>query len=151
MQAFIETWKINHKMNEFLLNGIEEIHFSDQAVSKGRTVGEQLAHIHNVRLMWLKVAMPDKFAAQVKIEKENINKEIISAEWAKSSEAIAELLEAGFAAGRIKGFKPHPEAFLGYLIAHEAHHRGQIIFILKENRHLPDKKTLYGLWEWGTK
>jgi uncharacterized damage-inducible protein DinB len=60
-------------------------------------------------------------------------------------------LQAGFSSGKIKGFKPHPEAFPGYMISHEAHHRGQIILILKENGHLPGKKTLYGLWEWGTK
>jgi uncharacterized damage-inducible protein DinB len=65
--------------------------------------------------------------------------------------AIESVLEEGLTTGRVKGFKPHPEAFLGYMIAHESHHRGQIILILKEHAHLPDKKTLYGLWEWGTK
>ena len=52
---------------------------------------------------------------------------------------ISELLERGFTTGRVKGFKPHPEAFLGYMIAHEAYHRGQIILILKENGHIPYK------------
>ena len=61
----------------------------------------------------------------------------------KSSKAISTLLEAAFSSGRIKGFKPHPHAFLGYMIAHEAHHRGQMILILKENGHLPDKKKPY--------
>jgi uncharacterized damage-inducible protein DinB len=28
--------------------------------------------------------------------------------------------------GRIKGCKPDAASFLGYLIAHDAHHRGQI-------------------------
>jgi uncharacterized damage-inducible protein DinB len=69
----------------------------------------------------------------------------------ESNKAIVKLLEIGLATGRIKGFKPHPEAFVGYLIAHEAHHRGQIILHLKENGHIPNKKILYGLWEWGTK
>ena len=151
MKAYIETWLINQHMNEMLLNGIKENNLSDVAQTKGRNVGEQFAHIHNVRLMWLKVAAPDIAASQKKIEKEKpITKELLSVELEKSAKAIVELLERGFTAGKIKGFKPHPEAFLGYMLAHEAHHRGQIILVLKENDHIPDKKILYGLWEWGT-
>ena len=35
------------------------------------------------------------------------------------------------AGGKIKGFKPHAVAFLGYLISHESHHRGQAGWALK--------------------
>ncbi|MBA2562244.1 MAG: DinB family protein [Chitinophagaceae bacterium] len=152
MQAYLETWGINQRMNEFLIDDIKEEHFNDISISRGRTVGEQLAHLHNVRLLWLKVSAPDLMQLQVKFEKEIlITKELLLQELRKSAEAISKLLETGFNTGRIKGFKPHPEAFLGYMIAHESHHRGQIILILKQNGHIPDKKTLYGLWEWGTK
>ena len=151
MNAYIETWQINQHMNEMLLESIKESNLSDIAGTKGRNVREQFAHIHNVRLLWLNVAAPDIAETQKKIEKEEpITKKLLSDRLEKSSSAIAELLERGFASGRIKGFKPHPEAFLGYIIAHESHHRGQIILVLKENGHIPDKKVLYGLWEWGT-
>ena len=152
MKALIDTWFINDRMNNFLLKDIKEENLTDRGATKGRTVGEHFAHVHNVRLMWLKVAAPDLFQKQTKIEKENgITKALLAKEFTKSAEAIAQLLESGFTTGRIKGFKPHPEAFFGYLIAHEAHHRGQIILALKENGHMPDKKILYGLWEWGTR
>lgn len=152
MKASIETWLINDRMNNFLLKDIKQENLADRSAMKGRSVGEQFAHIHNVRLLWLKVALPELLNGVAKIEKENgITKELLGKELSKSAEAIAQLLEQGFTTGRIKGFKPHPEAFLGYIIAHEAHHRGQIILTLKENGHMPDKKILYGLWEWGTK
>lgn len=151
MNANIETWQISHQMNKLLIKAINETSLSDVSISKGRSVGEHLAHVHNVRLMWLKVAAPDLLESQKKIEKENITKRLILNESEKSMAAISELLKRGFESGRIKGFKPHPEAFLGYLVSHESHHRGQIILILKENGHIPDKKTLFGLWEWGTK
>ena len=152
MKNLIETWEINQKMNQFLIQGIKEEFFSDRSVAKGRNVGEQLTHIHNVRLMWIKVAAPELLDSQKKFEKEEvILKPSLIDGLQKSSQAIIILLQNGLTAGKIKGFKPHPEAFLGYMIAHEAHHRGQIIMILKENGHMPDKKILYGLWEWGTK
>lgn len=151
MKELIETWEINQRMNELLLLGIPEPHLAHISTFKGRKVGDQFAHIHNVRLMWLKAAKPELLSAQQKIEKENpITRKLLFNSMENSAVAITELLKDGFSTGRIKGFKPHPQAFLGYIIAHEAHHRGQIILILKENGHLPDKKTLYGLWEWGS-
>jgi len=102
--------------------------------------------------MWVKVAAPDLLPSLQKIEKEKpITKKVILDAFEKSTAAISTVLTKGFETGKIRGFKPHAQAFLGYMIAHEAHHRGQIIIALKENGHLPDKKILYGLWEWGAR
>ena len=65
----IETWKIHNSINLYLLGSIKEEHLTDISASKGRNVGEQFAHIHNVRLMWLKAANPDLLNGQNKIEK----------------------------------------------------------------------------------
>src|SRR4026208_816356 len=109
MKELIETWEINNRINLYLLNAIDEKYLTDISASKGRTVGEQFAHIHNVRLMWLKAAMPVLLEWLTKIEKENkLTKKSLSAELEKSSEAISKLLANGFETGRIKGFKPHP-------------------------------------------
>jgi uncharacterized damage-inducible protein DinB len=55
------------------------------------------------------------------------------------------------AGGKVKSFKPHATAFVGYLISHESHHRGQIVWTLKDTGHPLDQKVLYGLWEWGVR
>jgi uncharacterized damage-inducible protein DinB len=151
MNPAVDTWQISNRINLYLLNAIPEEHLSDQSSSKGRTVGEQLAHIHNVRLMWLQASMPELMNGLSKIEKGTITKKQLTSAFNKSAEAVSRLLEKGLADGKIKGFKPHAQAFLGYLIAHEAHHRGQIVLSLKQSGHHLDKKILFGLWEWGTK
>ncbi len=69
-----------------------------------------------------------------------------------SGKAVGALLSQSLAAGgKVKGFKPHAAAFLGYLIAHESHHRGQIVLTLKQAGKPVDKKIAYGVWEWGVR
>src|ERR1700761_6140532 len=103
MQPLIETWQIHNRINLYLLDAIAEEHLTDVSASKGRNVGEQFAHIHAVRMMWLKAADPALLEGQTKIEKEQINKEGLKAALNQSAEAINQLLEKSD--GKIKGFK----------------------------------------------
>jgi uncharacterized damage-inducible protein DinB len=152
-KQFLETWEIHNRINLYLLDATEPAALSSLSASKGRTVGEQFAHIHNVRLMWLKSAAPDLLAGLMKIEKEQaVDKKLLRKALTDSAEAIKSLLgRAAGEGGKVKGFKPHVVAFLGYLISHESYHRGQIILSLKQAGKVLDKKILYGIWEWGVR
>ena len=152
-QQLLETWQINNRINLYLLEAIPSEHLGDKMTSKGRSAGEQIAHLHNVRLMWLKVSMPEALENVAKIEKEQADDKALLADGLSASgDAIALLLEyAADNGGKVKGFKPHVTAFLGYLVAHDAHHRSQVIIALKQNGHQLDKKVLYGIWEWGSR
>jgi uncharacterized damage-inducible protein DinB len=149
----LETWNIHNRINLYLLEAISEEALSGQSASKGRSVGEQLAHLHNVRLMWLKSAAPELLEGLAKIEKtEKIDKTMLAGALQDSGQAIEALLQKGLqSGGKIKGFKPHVTAFLGYLISHESHHRGQLALTLKQAGHKLDQKTGFGLWEWGVR
>jgi uncharacterized damage-inducible protein DinB len=152
MKETTDTWNIHNRINLYLLEALAEEHLADTAASKGRSVGEQFAHIHNVRLMWLKASEPSLLEGLLKLEKGTpLTKKLLAEELSKSAGAIGLLLDKGFEEGRIKGFKPHPSAFLGYLISHESHHRGQLMLALKQCGHLPDKKVQFGIWEWGVR
>jgi uncharacterized damage-inducible protein DinB len=152
MNPLIETWQIHNRIHLYLLDAIATESLTDQATSKGRTVGEQFAHIHNVRLMWLKSAAPELLESLLKLEKDmTLTVSDLKTQLLQSSEAIEKVINMGLETGKVKGFKPHPTAFVGYLIAHEAHHRGQITLSLKQSGHPIDKKTQFGLWEWGSR
>jgi len=151
MNDLIDTWQIHNRINNYLLAAI-----TDEALplgmGRGRNAAEQFTHMHNVRLMWLKTSAPELFATQTKIEKgESLSREFLTQRLNESGDAIASMLETALAAGKLKGFKPHPAAFLGYMISHESHHRGQITQSLKHAGYKIDAKVLYGLWEWGSR
>lgn len=152
-QQLIETWQINNRINLYLLDGIADEYLRDLLTSKGRDVANQFAHIHNVRLMWLKASLPAEFQGLAKIEKEqSIDKELLTGSLTRSGESIERLLNHAIAGGgKVKGFKPHVTAFVGYLIAHDAHHRSQAIIALKQSGHKIDQKLGYGIWEWGSR
>ena len=152
-KQFLETWDIHNRVNLYILEAIEPEHLTDVSASKGRNVGEQFAHIHNVRLMWLKSAAPELLGKLKKIEKDDAtNKKLLQQSLTDSGRAINLVLAKSIESdGKIKGFKPHVAAFLGYLISHESHHRGQIALSVKQSNHPLSKKISFGIWEWGVR
>ncbi len=52
----VEAWRMSSEVNLYLLDNIEEQYLDDSYSARTRTVGAQFAHIHNVRLRWLKHA-----------------------------------------------------------------------------------------------
>ena len=152
-KQFLETWEIHNRINLYVLDAVETASLRSLSASKGRNVGEQFAHIHNVRLMWLKASAPDLLKGLAKIESDQANdKKLLRTSLVDSGAAIRTLLANSLqAGGKVKGFKPHATAFLGYLISHESHHRGQIALSLKQSNHPLSKKVLYGIWEWGVR
>lgn len=149
----LETWQIHDRINLYVLDAVDPAALSNHSSSKGRSVGEQFAHLHNVRLMWLKSAAPELLKGLTKIENEQAtDKKLLRKSLIDSGKAIGTLLETSLEnGGKVKGFKPHATAFLGYLISHESHHRGQIALSLKQSGRPLDKKIAYGIWEWGVR
>lgn len=149
MNALLEAWDIHHRTILFVLNELSPEQMAAKA-AKGKAVWAQFAHIHAVRGMWLKAAAPDLYDGFEKAP-ETATKEQLVDLLNDSHAKVRLLLEKGFAEGRIKGFKPSPEAFLCYLISHESNHRGQADYTLRLSGMPWSDKAGYGIWEWGVR
>lgn len=148
MEALLETWRINDRLNRYVLDSLSD-EALDTPLSKGKSVGANFSHIHNVRLMWLKAAAPDLHGDQVKFEKAPLDRTLLVERLTVSGKAIEELLRrAGSPGGKVKGFKPHAAAFVGYMISHESFHRAMAEIALRQAGTPLDDRTAYGVWEW---
>jgi uncharacterized damage-inducible protein DinB len=149
----LDTWNIHNRINLYVLDAIEPAALSIPSPVKTWNVAEQFAHIHNVRLMWLKAAAPDLITELEKVEKKAAaDKSRLRNALENSGKAIETLLKNALeSGGKVKGFKPHATAFLGYLIAHESYHRAEVGIVLNQVGFPLDKKVAFGLWEWGVR
>lgn len=151
MEALLETWRINERINRYVLAAIPPEALAIK-LEKGKTVGGNFSHIHNVRLMWLKVCAVDLWESLEKFDKEIPDHAALEAALIASGAAIEEVLRRAVSPeGKVKGFKPHAAAFVGYMISHESFHRAMAEIALRQAGVPLDDKVAYGTWEWGSR
>lgn len=147
----LAAWRTNEQINAYLIDNLtDEAWTAKPPGGKGRTIAAIFAHIHNVRHMWMQ-ATAKGIESFEKVSKEDFTRVQAKEALAGSAKAIGEVLERGLRAGKVAGFPPSPSAFLGYLIAHDAHHRGQAMMLARQVGSPAPMKAAYGLWEWNSR
>jgi uncharacterized damage-inducible protein DinB len=131
-----------------LLDALSQEQLAHIPSLRARSIADQFAHLHNVRIMWLEVQAPGVAKSLHKIEKGTATKRTLKDALEASADAFANMLDAAERSGKIKSGKRGIYAFFAYAIAHEAHHRGQIIAHLKHAKIPLDRMLGFGLWEW---
>src|SRR5271166_933079 len=149
--ALLNSFNTNNRINQYLIDNLPpEAWTAKPADGKGRNIAAIFAHMHNVRVMWLKACKAEHVPEQLDRDKVTPSQAMRALE--ESREALSVVIsEALNTDGRIKGFRPDVAGFLGYLIAHDAHHRGQITMLARQLGHSLPKKAMFGMWEWGTR
>lgn len=148
--ALLAAFDTNDRINQYLIENLPaEAWRAKPPQNKGREIAAIVAHMHNVRVMWLK-------AAGGKIPEQLDRQTVTPAQARKALDAsqssLRELLQASLSSsGRIKGFRPDVAGFFGYLVAHDAHHRGQITMLARQMGHPISQKAMFGMWEWGVR
>lgn len=151
-EALLAAFATNNRINLYLLRNLpDEAWRATPPAGKGRTIGAIAAHLHNVRLMWLKT-VDKELALPAKVDVDTATKADVIAALEASFAVLAEVIRASLATdGRIKGFRPDVCSFVAYLLAHDAHHRGQISMLARQTGFPLSQSAMFGLWEWGTR
>jgi uncharacterized damage-inducible protein DinB len=151
-EALLSAFDTSDRINQYLLDNLPaDAWRAEPPGKKGRDVAGVVAHMHNVRVMWLKAtngtaripAQLDRFTVTPAQAKKALE---------SSRAALRQVLQSSLEGdGRIKGFRPDVAGFFGYLIAHDAHHRGQIAMLARQAGHAIPQKAMFGMWEWGVR
>ena len=150
--ALLNAFNTNNRINLYLVESIDPAAWKAKpADGKGRTISAIVAHMHNVRVMWLKVSAKGSDIPE-QLDRSTVTPAQAVRALEKSRQALGELISRALEAdGRIKGFRPDVAGFLGYLIAHDAHHRGQIAMLARQLGYPLPQKVTFGMWEWGSR
>jgi uncharacterized damage-inducible protein DinB len=150
-QALLNAFDTNNRINQYLIENLPAEAWSAKAPDgKGRTIAAIVAHMHNVRVMWLKATKAEDIPEQ--LDRGTVTPEHAIRALESSRAALHRLCRRALETdGRIKGFRPDVAGFFGYLIAHDSHHRGQIAMLARQVGHPLPQKAIFGMWEWGSR
>jgi uncharacterized damage-inducible protein DinB len=159
--VLLEVYAVNDAMNQFLLAHVDQRAWRARPPGKkgsGRTLAAIFTHLHNSRLVWTKHSAPHlKCPAPLDPDRCTI-KQAVAAHKKSGAQCLRMLTDAlssepgrlvtKFSRGSWAPVWPAGATMFGYMFAHEAHHRGQIIMLAHQlGYRLPDNAA-YGIWHW---
>jgi uncharacterized damage-inducible protein DinB len=149
--ALLDAFATNDRINRYLIENLPpEAWIAKPPNGKGRTIAAIVAHMHNVRVMWLKATKADEIPEQ--LDRATVTPALAANALEASRHGLGVVISRALETdGRVKGFRPDVAGFFGYLIAHDAHHRGQIAMLARQVGHPLPQKAMFGMWEWGSR
>ena len=156
-ESLAEAYIVNDGMNQLVIQSLAPQAWRAKSAEGGvRTIAAIFAHIHNIRRKWLRLSAPHlKLPKQ--LDRARCTPKETRAALAASARLCSEMLrEAPGGEGRVKQFlrdgwaKPWPAggAMFAYMLAHDAHHRGQVCMLAHQLGYkLPDQVTSR-MWGW---
>lgn len=158
-ETLLTAWRTNSRVTEYLVEHIPtELWDAPIPGAPRRTIRMIAGHLHNARCMWLKTLGKEHgIAIPPSVDRHKVERRELLSALKRSSRGIEALLELGIAAG---GHVPPSKAYvwrnlpldvphvLTYFVAHEGHHRGQIVMLARQLGHRLSGEISAGLWQW---
>lgn len=158
--AAVGIFAANDRINQLLIAHLDPAAWSAKLPAlrsrEVRTIAAIFAHMHNVRTKWIRLTAPH-LNVPMQLNRARCTPQQTRTALAQSAAACAQMLaEALDRSGRVTQFvrdgwgqpwAAGPE-MLCYMIAHEAHHRGQVCMLAHQlGFKLPGKVTS-AMWSW---
>ena len=159
-RAGVRIFAANERVNQVLIERLDPAAWNARLPARPagsvRTIAAIFAHMHNARTKWIRLTAPHlKVPAQLK--RSDCTPQQAGAALAESAARCEEMLaEALGGSGRVKTFlrdgwaKPWPVGpeMLCYMLAHEAHHRGQVCMLAHQLGFKLPTEVMAGMWNW---
>jgi uncharacterized damage-inducible protein DinB len=155
-QAAVRIFAANERMNQMLIEHLDPVVWTAKPPGKVRSIAAIFTHLHNVRTKWVRLTAPH-LKVPPQLHRAHCTARQARAALAKSGARCAEMLaEALGGEGRIEKFHrdgwgapwPVGPEMLCYMLAHEAHHRGQVCMLAHQLGFPLPIKITSGLWNW---
>jgi uncharacterized damage-inducible protein DinB len=156
-RAAVQIFTVNDRLNQILIEHLHPTAWRAKPPGKARPIAAIFTHIHNVRTKWVRLTAPH-LKVPVQLNRARCTPQQACAGLAESAARCVEMLaEAlGDGGGRIEKFcrdgwaRPWPVGLemLCYMLAHEAHHRGQVCILAHQLGYPLPKKVAWGMWDW---
>ena len=136
-ETAVRLFAANERMNQLLIEHLDPVAWTAKPPGSARTIAAIFTHMHNVRAKWVRLTAPH-LNVPAQLNRARCTSRQASAGLAESAARCAEMLaEALGGDGRIQQFRrdgwarPWPAGpdMLFYMLAHEAHHRGQVCML----------------------
>lgn len=155
-EALIAAWRTNNRVTTYLIENLPpEMWSKNVPGAPRRTVRMIAAHIHNARCMWIKmIGARHGIAVPRTVDGRVVRPSELSRALERSSRGIIELIRLGVAQGGAvpsaawQNFPTDLVHFLSYFVAHEGHHRGQLVMLARQLGHRLPAEVTAGLWQW---
>jgi uncharacterized damage-inducible protein DinB len=155
-KGLIAAWHTSHRVTVYLIENLPpELWSRSLPGSPRRTVRMIAAHIHNARCMWIKMlGARHRIAVPRTVDGRLVRPPELLRGLSRSSEGITRLIRLGVARGGAvpraawQNFPTDLPHFLSYFVAHEAHHRGQLVMLARQLGHRLPSGVTAGLWQW---
>jgi uncharacterized damage-inducible protein DinB len=152
----LQAWRTNNRATTYLIERLPPAVWSQPVPGLPRqTVRRVAAHIHNSRCRWIKsFAHARGIEVPRLVDLSRVTARQLVRALGLSSRGIEALIRLGAAeGGRMpratwQNFPPDLAHFLSYFVAHEAHHRGQLILIARQLGHRLPPAVSAGVWQW---
>ena len=155
-QAATRIFAANDRMNQMLIEHLAPEAWRAKPPGKVRTIAAIFTHMHNVRTKWIRLTAPHLRLPR-QLNRAQCTPQQAREGLAESAARCVEMLaEALGGSGRIDQFhrdgwaSPWPAGveMLCYMVAHEAHHRGQVCMLAHQLGYPLPTEVACGIWNW---
>ena len=157
--TILDAWKTSNQVTIFLVEHLSaELLEAKVPGAPRRTVRMIAGHIHNARCMWIKTLGKEHgFDVPRSVDRYKVKPRDLIPALQRSSKGILSLLEFGCDQG---GTIPASSSYvwrnlpldvghvLSYFVAHEGHHRGQIVMLARQMGFRLPAEVTGGIWNW---